>query len=441
VRERLSGTATLARTVVGAARETELTDLAAGIAYYAFVSLVPLVLVALATATTLGGPALSDRLLSALDRVLTPEGRELVRTALVADAGRRTATVAGLLALTWSGLKVFRGLDRAFARVYDTPGGASFVESVRDAVVALAGVGLGVVAVAAVGAVAAALSRTVGLGPALAVPVGAAGLVATLTAVFLPLYYVLPDAETDLRGVVPGAVLAAVGWALLGAGFQLYAAVAGSFALYGALGAALLLVTWLYFGAVVLLLGAVVNAALAGRYDDGDDGDETAGDRQLQQAGGRRFAPRMDDGAADREDDAGPGDGDGPTEFDPEGRADSDERAAAVRTELERLWEELEDLEGDLDERTVSRSTFESEMKRYVRARIRRGHARGWGPYLVLLYGTLMTLGAFFYLRGLWAILAMVVVWLSTLGLYTLMVLVGAGVGGLNALARLRHLR
>ena len=46
-----------------------------------------------------------------------------------------------------------------------------------------------------------------------------------------------------------------------------------------------------------------------------------------------------------------------------------------------------------------------------------------------------MTLGAFFYLSGGWAVLAMLVVWLSTLGLYALMLLVGttatlAGVPG-----------
>jgi hypothetical protein len=38
-----------------------------------------------------------------------------------------------------------------------------------------------------------------------------------------------------------------------------------------------------------------------------------------------------------------------------------------------------------------------------------------------------MTLGAFNWLSGGWAILAMIVVWLSTLGLYVLFVLFGAG--------------
>jgi membrane protein len=94
-------------------------------------------------------------------------------------------------------------------------------------------------------------------------------------------------------------------------------------------------------------------------------------------------------------------------------------------SEVDALRADIADLRADLDEKTRNRDDLESDLRRYVRWRQRRGHARGWGPYLVLLYGTLMTLGAFVYLNGGWAILAMLVVWLSTLGLYTLMVLVG----------------
>ncbi|PSQ40801.1 hypothetical protein BRD10_01555 [Halobacteriales archaeon SW_12_71_31] len=105
---------------------------------------------------------------------------------------------------------------------------------------------------------------------------------------------------------------------------------------------------------------------------------------------------------------------------------------------MARLREQLDEMETRLDERTVSRSALEGDLRRYVRARVRRGHARGWGPYLVLLYGTAMTLGAFFYLRGVWAVSAMLVVWLSTLGLYVLMVLVGMGLGLAGGVGKLR---
>lgn len=116
-----------------------------------------------------------------------------------------------------------------------------------------------------------------------------------------------------------------------------------------------------------------------------------------------------------------------------EGRRSPGVDVADLRAELDALREELEAFEADVESRTLHRSAIEDELRRYVRRRIRRGHARGWGPYLVLLYGTAMTLGAFYFLGGGWAILAMVVIWLSTLGLYVLMLLVG----GLVGLARL----
>lgn len=103
---------------------------------------------------------------------------------------------------------------------------------------------------------------------------------------------------------------------------------------------------------------------------------------------------------------------------------------ADIRERLADLRADLEAFEAEVDERTVHRSAVESDLRRYVRRRIRRGHARDWGPYLVLLYGTAMTLGAFYLLdRAAWAVLAMLVVWLSTLGLYALMLVVGGVVG------------
>lgn len=112
--------------------------------------------------------------------------------------------------------------------------------------------------------------------------------------------------------------------------------------------------------------------------------------------------------------------------------ADASPAHPATREEVAALRDEVEALEADLEARTVPRAEVEADLRRYVRERLRRGHARGWGPYLVLLYGTAMTLGAFYFLSGGWAILAMVVIWLSTLGLYTLMLIVGAilAVGG-----------
>lgn len=124
-------------------------------------------------------------------------------------------------------------------------------------------------------------------------------------------------------------------------------------------------------------------------------------------------------------------------EFDPESVSDEGDEGTAYGGEdtpedyidaqrYYELREEFERLEAEFEDRTVHRDEVEDDLRKYIRWRQRRGHVRGWGPYLVLLYGVLLTLGAFYYLEGGWAILAMIVIWLSTLGLYIFMVVTGA---------------
>ncbi|MDX1748208.1 MAG: YihY/virulence factor BrkB family protein, partial [Halobacteriales archaeon] len=163
----------------------------------------------------------------------------------------------GAVLLLWGAIKVVRGLSRAIARVYGTRTDGSLLETVGKAVLTLG-----------VGGIAAGLTvATASLIRTLAGPVGALaslGLPIVLIATFVPLYVLLPDVPVTVREAVPGALVAAVGWTLLGTAFGLYTAVVGS-TVYGVLGAVLLLVTWLYLGAFILIVGATVNAVLAGR--------------------------------------------------------------------------------------------------------------------------------------------------------------------------------
>ncbi len=163
-----------------------------------------------------------------------------------------------------------------------------------------------------------------------------------------------------LREAVPGAVFAGGGWTLLGTGFNVYAAQADSYQVYGVIGGVLLLVTWFYFAGQVLLVGAAVNAALA--------------DRQLQQVSRRRSGKAMSEDAD--ETDTPPPAGTGPTGRDTDTLTDE---------ELQELREEFESFREDIEGRTLHRDEVRSDLKQYVRRRMRRGHARQWGSYIVLL--------------------------------------------------------
>jgi len=392
VRSRLS----LARTVVREVRARDATLLAASIAYYAFVSLLPLLVLTTVVATVLGGAALRTAALGLAGRYLLPVGQGLVDEALANTTGRGGVTFVGLLLLLWSSLKLFRGIDTAFARIYGTPT-RDFLRSLRIGATVLVAVGVGSLGgVLLVGAVALLRTPVAFLAPL-------AFFVVLVVALF-PVYYLTPTADVTPREALPGTLFCAGGWTVFGTGFALYATVAttsGRFALYGALGAILLLVTWFYLAGLVLLVGATLNAVGTDRLTDSD--------RQVQHP-------------SDRDDVTTAMTGDD-TQTEPSPAPDIEDLADRV----DEVREDLDAFEADVEDRTVDRPALESELKAYVRRRMRRGHARGWGPYLVLLYGTIMTLGAFYLLSDLVALVAMIVIFLSTLGLYVLFVLFGAG--------------
>lgn len=386
----------MGHSVLTEASEQQVTFLAASIAYYAFVSLIPMLVLAFVVVSFVAGEAFAEQVVRQASGLLTATGERQLREFILDPSGRSGTTAVGLVVLAWSALKVFRGMDQAFSDIYATASDPSIVDQIRDAVLVLTAIGLAVVILVAVGAV-----------TALFPDVPFAGVAATLVQlvalvpVFLPLYVVFPDADVGLREALPGAVVATVGWTVLQVLFQIYAGISST-GPSQFLGTALLLVTWLYFAGSLLLLGAIVNVVLA---DRGSYAERTAEPAETRVERKRDLLSRYmtdDESAPD---------------------------IVELRDEVRELRAEVESFEADVEDRTVEKPEVESELKSYVRKRMRRGHARGWGPYLVLLYGTVMTLGAFYWLRSWWAIFAMVVVWLATLGLYALMVMLGLGVG------------
>nr|WP_303648760.1 YihY/virulence factor BrkB family protein [Haloarchaeobius litoreus] len=274
--------ASLVVAVVAIARDEQLTFLAAAIAYYAFVSLFPLALLVVAVATAVGGEELANDVVAMLGETLTPASQQVLRDALVGGQGRSGATIVGLVVLVWSALKVFRAIDRSFSAVYgrglEEPLGEQLVEA-----------GIGLAAVGLAGVVAAVVTVAVSL---LDLPygsvVGALVTIVALGLVFFPLYYIFPHAEVTIREALPGSVFAALSWTVLSIVFSVYATdYATAYAVYGFVGGILLLVTWLYLGALVLLVGASLNAVLAGRPIATEELDATL-DRHLQSAGLRQ---------------------------------------------------------------------------------------------------------------------------------------------------------
>ncbi len=94
------------------------------------------------------------------------------------------------------------------------------------------------------------------------------------------MYYVMPDVKQDFRFITPGSVLAVVVWIVASLGFAYYVRTFADYnAMYGSIGAIIVLLLYFYISAAVLLLGAEMNAVIEHMSAEGKDkGEKNAGD-------------------------------------------------------------------------------------------------------------------------------------------------------------------
>ncbi|MFC5972947.1 YhjD/YihY/BrkB family envelope integrity protein [Halomarina salina] len=246
------------RRVVTEFSQKNVTLMAAGIAYNAFVSLVPMLLLLLLVVSVVGG-GLEDRLVDAADGSLPGPIADTITQIFQGGSTAAGASVVGLVVLIWGSLKIFRSLDTAFSEIYETEAENGFLDQVRDGLVVLGGLVAAIVATVLISVAFAAFADTVPYVGVLAPLVLVVGLVLA----FFPMYYLFPDRDLTWRQVAPGVVFAAVGWALLQSLFQVYLVFKGDGST-GFLSGVVVIVTWLYFSGLVLLLGAVINAVVGG---------------------------------------------------------------------------------------------------------------------------------------------------------------------------------
>ena len=81
--------------------------------------------------------------------------------------------------------------------------------------------------------------------------------------IFIILYRYTPSRRMGWREVVPGAIFSTAGWLITSLGFAYYVDNFGHYStFYGSIGGVVILLIWLYFSAVIILIGGELNAAL-----------------------------------------------------------------------------------------------------------------------------------------------------------------------------------
>ena len=248
-----SASLTFVATVVREMYELDVKYPAAAVAYYAFLSLLPMLVVVLAVI----GDQMAVQVFELTPAFLTPDAQLLIHESLISAEGRTHALVLAFFVLVWCLANIGLGFQTALARIDGrTSPGSGRELLVGGAVV----IGVLLAAIVAVGVVSALPSLVPGL--PLVELVGAILLFGTLTAAFTPLYLTCCRSPTVLA-VLPGSLIAAGSWTVLQTVIQFYAANAGRYALYGVLSSVLLLVTSLYLATLALLVGAIVNETMS----------------------------------------------------------------------------------------------------------------------------------------------------------------------------------
>ena len=257
--------------------DDDLTGMAAEMAYSFLFALFPLLLLSAAIIGMIGSVlGRQDLLFEAVARVtpfLPAPVAELLEGAILDLITERAGTIAlfGLLLALWGAAGGVGALIKGLHRAHDVP---RIRPSWRRQAVGMAAtllvppLGLGLLLLSVVGhglttwlgAITGESGIVALLVAALQVPFGLLVLFAGMTLV----YWALPAVRQRYRDVLPGSLVAAIGWSVLTQAFGVYVADIAQYRVtYGIFGAAIAFLLWLYLVGVVILVGAEVNALLS----------------------------------------------------------------------------------------------------------------------------------------------------------------------------------
>ena len=268
------------RELAAEVKADRLTGLGAEIAFFAVLSLAPMLLAlaaALGSIESVAGADVADRANAAItDAVREALGGEAEAIVAVIDQlfAQQSAGLLGLSVLfaLYAASRGFAALVKALDVVYD-------VEETRGWLLTRAlglGLVLGSVLVGAVVLTMLVLGPLFGRGEEVAERLGLGSVFATswtwarpplvlgvLVGWALVVFHVAPNRRTPWRADLPGALATTVLWLLGGVGFRLYlelSTTGGGNAVLGTLGGLLTLLLWLYLMGLALLIGGEVNA-------------------------------------------------------------------------------------------------------------------------------------------------------------------------------------
>jgi membrane protein len=253
------------------AEDDNLSLVAAGVAFFALLSVVPAMVAAISLYGLVASPEDVARHIDDLSGAMPEEARTLVGDQLdqvvsASEAGLSVGLIGGLVIALWGASTAMKHLVVALSTVYDEHDDRGFLKlRARALLLTLAGIAFLGVAVLLLTVAPAWLGGDDNEVVRVAVSLLRWPLLLAMMMVGLAvLYRHAPDrAEPRWQWVSWGAAVATVAWLLASVGFSLYASYLGSYnETYGSMAGIVVLMLWLFLTALCVLVGAEVNAEI-----------------------------------------------------------------------------------------------------------------------------------------------------------------------------------
>ena len=251
--------------------EAQASRAAAGLAYYLFFALFPLLLLLMAAATYIWNLDSDVAFQQAVGFIagIIPVSRALIASTLEGVVDRRGAfTLLGIVGLAWSASSAFAILSNNINQAWPSTESRGFVKQRLVALVMVIAMIvlllLSLVLSAAQDLILDIVVLGASLGPVLRILISELMALMLTMAVFIGLYRWIPTAEVSWRASLWGAGTAAIIWQAAQVLFTRYLAseLVQYELVYGALASVVSLLFWIYVSASILLLSAHLTAAI-----------------------------------------------------------------------------------------------------------------------------------------------------------------------------------
>ena len=250
----------------------------ASIAFYAVVSLAPILLIVVAMAgLVFGADAARNALTGQFEVLMGHESAAFLQEA-IKNAGQKSsgilATIIGVATLVVTASGVFGEMQSALNTIWKaTPQGTTVSRLIRARVASLglvAALGFLLLVSLAVSAAITGLGDYVNaylpFGKLILSAVNAVVSFALIAVLFAAIYKILPDKKLEWRDVMFGAIVTSLLFAIGKSIIGWYLGSSAVASTYGAAGALMLVLLWIYYSSQIFLLGAEFTKVYANRH-------------------------------------------------------------------------------------------------------------------------------------------------------------------------------